>query len=440
MSQTLTLDILKSGQNVFLTGSAGTGKTHILNEYIKYLKKKEINPAVTAPTGIAASHLNGTTIHSFFGLGIKTNINDIDLDNLLQTKYIHARLTKLKVLIIDEISMVSPEIFQSLDKILRTFKFSPEPFGGIQVVLAGDFFQLPPVSKIKKDLKFVWQTELWKNSRIKTCYLEKKYRQNDEVLIKILDEIRAGKVSEDSMNVFRSRYKKKTTGNFQETKLYTHNLDVDRINFLELSKLTTPLQIFEATTSGSKKNVENIFKRSIVTRELKLKEGALVVFIKNNYEKNYLNGTLGVIKGFSKDSNYPIVEITSGREIIVKKDSWHLDNDGKIVGEINQIPLRLAWAITVHKSQGMTLDAAEMDLSKTFEAGQGYVALSRIKSIEGLKLMGLNKQALLVDENVLIFDKIMKKDSLEIFSQQQKKDQKAVKKIHHSFIKKISGS
>jgi len=160
MDQETALKILKTGQNVFLTGSAGTGKTFVLNKYISYLKDREVFPAVTAPTGVAASHLDGQTLHSFFGLGIKENINDYDLDNILQTKYLHNRLSKLKILIIDEISMVSPEIFEALDKILRAFKFSPEPFGGVQVVLSGDFFQLPPVSKTRKKIKFVWQTEL----------------------------------------------------------------------------------------------------------------------------------------------------------------------------------------------------------------------------------------------------------------------------------------
>lgn len=440
MNQDTALDILKSGKNVFLTGSAGTGKTYVLNKYIDFLKEREVKIAVTAPTGIAASHLNGVTIHSFFGLGLKENITDYDLDNLLQKKYLHSRLSKLKVLIIDEISMVSPEIFESLDRILRTFQFSPELFGRVQIIMAGDFFQLPPVSKIKKEKKFVWQTELWEELDVKICYLEKKYRQDDEVLINILDEIRAGKVSEKTMNIFRGRYKKNTIGNFQETKLYTHNIDVDRINFQELDKLDTKLRIFKAKTSGTSKNCEKILKRSILAEELKLKKGAIVVFIKNNYQQGYLNGTLGKIINFNKDTGNPIVEITTGEKITLDYESWHWDDDGKIIAEVKQIPLRLAWAITVHKSQGMTLDSAEMDLSKTFEAGQGYVALSRIRSIEGLKLMGLNKTALTINQDVLKIDKIMKIKSQENFKQQEQKEDAEIQKNHQDFIKKIGGS
>jgi DNA replication protein DnaC len=160
MKQKTALQILKSGQNVFLTGSAGTGKTHLLNQYIQYLKERKVKPSVVAPTGIAASHLNGQTIHSFFGLGIRDKIDDWFLDSLLQKKFLADRFSKLKVLIIDEVSMVSPEIFEAMDKILKAFKFSNRPFGGVQVILSGDFFQLPPVSKERKVKRFAWQAPI----------------------------------------------------------------------------------------------------------------------------------------------------------------------------------------------------------------------------------------------------------------------------------------
>ncbi|MCD5396776.1 MAG: AAA family ATPase [Candidatus Pacebacteria bacterium] len=158
MKQKTAFDILKTGKNIFLTGSAGTGKTFILKKYIKYLKERGIQPAVIAPTGIAASHLNGVTVHSFFALGIRDNIDDYFLDNLLQKKYLHNRFSKLKVILIDEISMVSLKIFNSIDKILRAFKFSDKPFGGVQIIVSGDFFQLPPVCKNNEIKKFSWQS------------------------------------------------------------------------------------------------------------------------------------------------------------------------------------------------------------------------------------------------------------------------------------------
>ncbi len=412
MKQATALKILKSGQNVFLTGSAGTGKTHLLNQFIDFLKERKINPTVLAPTGIAASHLNGQTIHSFFALGIKDEIDDWYLDSLLQKKYLIDRFRKLKVLIIDEISMVSPEIFSSMDKILKAFKFSDQPFGGVQVILSGDFFQLPPVSKKTKTKIFAWQAPIWKELNLQTCYLQEKFRQDDDKLIKILDDIRSGKISKDSYNSLQERHQKDLEINFRPTKLYTHNIDVDKINNQELEKINNPLQKFFSENKGSQKNIEKIFKSSLVLEELNLKKEAVVIFIKNNFEEGYINGSIGKIVDFDKNDNLPIVEIFSGRQIKVDREDWVLENDnGKIIASVSQIPLRLAWAITVHKSQGMTLEVAEIDLTKTFEPGQGYVALSRIKNIQGLKLLGINKMALQVSPLILQIDERMKKAS-----------------------------
>lgn len=444
MKQEIARKILRSGRNVFLTGSAGTGKTYVLNEYVKYLRERGIEPALVAPTGIAASHIGGKTIHSFFSVGIKEEIDGSYLRWLQKQPFLLDRFEELRVLIVDEISMVSPKLFLLMDKILRAFKHLEKPFGGVQVVLAGDFFQLPPISKTAKEsgeAKFVWQTQLWQKMDLKVCYLEEKFRQDDDVLITILEEIRAGAVSENSMEVFRSRYKKKLANNFSPTKLYTHNADVDKINDAEVDKLPGEPVVFEANTKGSKKNLEKIFKGSLVAEQVKLKKGAMVIFIKNNYEKGYINGTLGKVVSFSKADNLPIVEIFSGRKILVEMEEWLLENEkGEVKAVVEQIPLKLAWALTVHKSQGMTLDAAEIDLSKTFEVGQGYVALSRIRSIEGLRLMGLNNVALQVDQSVLEIDQAMKSHSLVIAEKVQKIGEQELAKMIEDFILSSGGT
>lgn len=441
MKQEIALKILASGENVFLTGSAGTGKTFVINKYIEYLKERGIKPAIVAPTGIAASHIGGKTVHSFFSIGIKEYIDDGYINWLTRQRFLSGRLRDLKVLIIDEISMVSPELFSSMDRILRVFKKTDEPFGGVQVILSGDFFQLPPISKERKEIKFVWQTELWQIMDLRVCYLEEKFRQDDEVLINILEEIRSGEVSEDSMNVFRSRYKKKLSNDFNPTKLYTHNVDVDKINKTELDNLPGKSLTFRALSKGDKKNVEKIFKSSLVAEEVRLKEEAMVIFIKNNYEKGYINGTLGKVVSFTEVGNHPIVEIFSGRKIIVEKDEWMVEDDrGNIKARVKQTPLRLAWALTIHKSQGMTLDAAEIDLSKTFEIGQGYVALSRIKSIQGLRLMGLNDIALKVDEQVLEIDSEMKRLSRLNAGEFNSLEKKELEKRYENFILHCGGT
>ncbi len=404
MKQKTALDILKSGKNVFITGSAGTGKTYLLNLYAQYLRERRVYPTIVAPTGIAASHLGGQTIHSFFALGIRDSIDEGYVDFLLDKKYLKSRFSKLKLLIIDEVSMISPEIFSSMDLILRGFKGTDAPFGGVQVVISGDFFQLPPVSKVAKEKRFAWQSPAWRALDLHTCYLQEKFRQDDERLIGVLDDIRSGKISASSEALLASRHEKELS-TATPTKLYTHNMDVDRINMSELHKLGGVPKLFVYESRGSAKNIEKIFKSSLVLEELALKIGAVVIFIKNNTEEGYMNGTTGTVLGFSPIDNMPIVRTTKGKKIKLEPEEWSLENDsGKIMATVSQVPLRLAWAITIHKSQGMTLDAAEIDLSKTFEAGQGYVALSRIKNIEGLRLMGLNAMALSVDPLILHVD------------------------------------
>ena len=414
MKQTTALNILKSGKNVFITGSAGTGKTYLLNLYTKYLKERRVYPAIVAPTGIAASHLGGQTIHSFFALGIRENIDEGYVEFLMEKKYLKTRFSKLKLLIIDEVSMVSPELFSAMDLVLRGFKGVDAPFGGVQVVISGDFFQLPPVSKQPKEKRFAWQSPSWKALELQTCYLEEKFRQDDNRLIDVLDDIRSGNISEKTDKALEARMDVSLSDDAKITQLYTHNADVDRINLAELDKLEGEEKLYVYESKGTAKNIDKIFKSSLVLEELRLKKGALVIFIKNSPDGEYVNGTTGVVQSFSPIDKMPIVITTDGRKVKLDLEDWSLENDsGKVTATVSQVPLRLAWAITIHKSQGMTLDAAHIDLSKTFEVGQGYVALSRIKSIEGLSLLGLNPMALRVDPLILHIDDRIKQASVK---------------------------
>ena len=438
--QNTALNILKTGNNVFITGSAGTGKTYLLNQFIFYLKSRKIVPTIVAPTGIAASHLQGQTIHSFFSLGIRDEIDDYYIESLLEKKYLQTRFSKLKVLIIDEISMVSPEIFSSIDRILRAFKNNDIPFGGVQTILSGDFFQLPPISKAAKDKRFAWQSPSWKELELKTCYLQEKFRQDDNVLISILDEIRSGNVSSNSLDILNSRHHKDLDIDFIPTKLYTHNVDVDRINSNELSKINSPSHLFKYKAEGTAKNIQKIFKSSLVLEEMTLNKDAVVMFIKNNHELGFVNGTTGVVVDFDKETGLPIVKTSYGSLIKLGLEDWTIENDsGNIVAKVSQIPLKLAWAITIHKSQGMTLDSAEIDLSKTFEVGQGYVALSRIKNIDGLRLMGLNDTALTVDPLILHIDDRIKAASKKASDEISALSPENLEQIFESYILSIDG-
>jgi len=414
MKQTTALNILKSGKNVFITGSAGTGKTYLLNLYTKYLKERRVYPTIVAPTGIAASHLGGQTIHSFFALGIRESIDEGYVEFLMEKKYLKTRFSKLKLLIIDEVSMVSPELFSAMDLVLRGFKGVDAPFGGVQVVISGDFFQLPPVSKQPKEKHFAWQSPSWKALELQTCYLDEKFRQDESRLIDILDDIRSGNISDKTNKALEARINISLSDDAKITQLYTHNADVDRINLAELNKLEGKEKLFVYESKGSAKNIDKIFKSSLVLEELRLKKDALVIFIKNSPDGEYVNGTTGVVQSFSPIDKMPIVITTEGRKVKLDLEDWSLENDsGKVTATVSQVPLRLAWAITIHKSQGMTLDAAQIDLSKTFEVGQGYVALSRIKSIEGLSLLGLNPMALRVDPLILHIDERIKQASVK---------------------------
>ena len=440
MKQQRALEILKSGKNVFITGSAGTGKTYLLNRYTRYLQERRIYATIVAPTGIAASHLGGQTIHSFFALGIREGIDEYYVESLLEKKYLKSRFSKLKLLIIDEISMVSPELFAAMDLVLRGFKSSSLPFGGVQVVISGDFFQLPPVSKMPKEKRFAWQAEAWRALELETCYLQEKFRQDDDRLISILDDIRLGEISAHSQSLLDGRLDITLAEDMHATRLYTHNVDVDRINLEALAALEGEEKHFEYESKGTQKNIEKIFKTSLVLEKLSLKKDALVIFIKNNAEEGYVNGTTGIVESFSPIDNMPIVRTSQGKKIKLDLEDWSIENEGgKAIASVSQVPLRLAWAITIHKSQGMTLDAAEIDLSKTFETGQGYVALSRIRSIEGLRLMGLNTMALRVDPLILHVDGRIKEASLKASAKIEALDAEALEQCFEAHISRLGG-
>lgn len=412
MTQKEALEILKTGHNAFITGPAGSGKTYLLNKYIDFLRKNEIGTAVTASTGIAATHLGGITIHSWSGLGIKNSLSDIEIQGLKERSYLKNRYRRMNVLIIDEISMLHNFQLDMLDRLLRAFKESDLPFGGVQVVFCGDFFQLPPVARADEPQKqFAYYSQSWQNSGLKICYLDEQHRQNDDLFLAVLNAIRSNAVSEREKAYLEARIGKTINGKIEPTKLYSHNADVDIENSQELAKIPGKEYCFKMEARGGENLVEIIKRGCLAPEVLRLKNKARVMFVKNNFEEGYSNGTLGIVESLSNENIR--VKISSGRKIDVPIANWMIEENGKIKAEIAQYPLRLAWAITVHKSQGMSLDAAKIDLSRSFERGMGYVALSRVRSLEGLSLIGFNETALKVNSEVLEFDRKLKKESEE---------------------------
>lgn len=406
MNQKTALEILKLGHNVFLTGAAGSGKTYLLNQYIQYLKSKNIKAAVTASTGIAATHMNGITIHSWSGMGIKDRITELDLRKLSRNRRVQRRMEKTKILIIDEISMLHAHQLDNVDKICRYLKEETFlPFGGLQVVLCGDFFQLPPVQKNRsEEVKFAYTSQIWQEMNLKVCYLDEQHRQKDDRMLELLNDIRGARVGEKTWEIILSRENKEIIGIDRPTKLFTHNIDVDAINNRELGKIREKPLGYGMRTGGNKKLIAFLKQSCLAPEKLILKKGARVMFVKNNFEEGFVNGTVGDVVGFNPENNFPIVRTLQGQKIIVSPATWEVLEDDISLAKIKQIPLRLAWAITVHKSQGMSLDAAEIDLGKSFEYGMGYVALSRVRKLSGIKLLGINDMALEINEKIYELD------------------------------------
>lgn len=440
MDQAKALQIMKSGRNVFLTGSAGTGKTFTLNKYIEWLREHKVPVAKTASTGIAATHMNGTTIHSWSGIGVKDFISRTGLLKLKDKKYLTKNTQNTHVLIIDEISMLHRKQLDLVNEVLQYLRQSAAPFGGMQVIFAGDFFQLPPVTSASEHSrdKMAFMSTAWVEAQPVVCYLDKQYRQDENELTTILNQIRQQEVPYESYEKLMKTADK--TFSIEPTKLYTHNADVDRINAQELNKLDEEPHQFECKTSGNKKMLEGFVKSLLVPQTLKLKKGAKVMFLKNNHELGVMNGTVGQVVSFSEDEDgkkLPVVKLMSGRILEVEPELWSIDNEkgGRLVS-LKQIPLRLAWAMTIHKSQGMTLEAAEIDLSKTFEAGQGYVALSRLRNLEGLRLLGMNDKSLMLDALALKADKRFR----ELSEEAERMADEALEKQFEAHILKSGGT
>ncbi|HVZ75826.1 MAG TPA: PIF1 family DEAD/DEAH box helicase [Candidatus Paceibacterota bacterium] len=439
MTQDEALAILKTGANVFLTGEPGSGKTYTVNAYVAWLHSHGIEPSITASTGIAATHIGGYTIHSWSGIGIKKHLSSYDLDRIAQNEKVANRVRSAKILIIDEISMLSAATFSMVEAVCREVRENHQPFGGLQVLLVGDFFQLPPVvsredSKEEVDLfggskgleiepvveherresevrgsvsnlstQFAFSSSAWKSLNPIVCYLEEQHRQEDDDFLQILGAIRSGDIDDTHREMLAGRRKARAEAGI--TQLFSHNADVNTINDQELAKIGEPTRVFSMTSHGSERLIEGLKRGCLSPEMLSLKVGARVMFTKNDFAgRSYVNGTLGIVTGFAQ-TGYPVVRTNSGRSLVVEPVEWQIIDQGRVLAQITQLPLRLAWAMTVHKSQGMSLDAAHMDLSNAFEYGQGYVALSRVRTLNGLSLAGLNERALEVHPEIIEKDR-----------------------------------
>jgi len=307
--------------------------------------------------------------------------------------------------------MLSAKTLDAVEQIVRYFIDRTRPFWGLQVVVCGDFFQLPPISRygsggMGQDWQWIFarQSDIRKDMEFSVCYLTEQHRQQDNAFLSLLDKIRSNEIDEEVISVLNSRLNQELGLDITPTKLYTHNIDVDRINNLELAKISQPEHVFDMSTKWTAALVQSLQKGILAVNDLVLKKWASVMFIKNSTDGAYMNGTLWTVIWFDDEKWYPLVKIKSWKIIMAKPETRTIDDGDKIVARATQIPLKLAWAITVHKSQWMSLDAAEIDLSKVFEYGQAYVALSRVRTLDWLRLVWLNEKKLEVHPEVLWAD------------------------------------
>jgi ATP-dependent DNA helicase PIF1 len=410
MRQKQALAVMMNGANVFLTGAPGAGKTYVLNDFIQRAMRSGKRLAVTASTGIAASHIGGTTIHSWSGLGILDSLSTDELRRLGASDRLIKRYNNVDILVIDEVSMLHGARLDMVNQLAKVLRGNDAPFGGLQVILVGDLFQLPPVSRGSLETDFVHLSAAWAELNPAICYLTEQHRQSsNDRLLELLEAMRQGAFEAQHQEWLQDRVGQQPAEDVIVTKLYSHNLDVDAINQRHLAALPGESRSFEMFAKGNKAKVEQLGKGLLAPPVLTLKVGAEVMFVANNFAEGFVNGSRGQVMDF--DDGWPVVRLLRGKELRVEPHSWSLTEDGRVRAEISQLPLRLAWAITIHKSQGMSLDAAEIDLSKAFTPGMGYVALSRVRSLDGLYLQGLNRMALNLHGGIYELDNLLREAS-----------------------------
>ena len=440
MTQAQAITILKTGANVFLTGEPGSGKTHTVREYVSYLKSFGIDPAITASTGIAATHIHGQTIHSWSGIGIREYLSAYDIDIIASKEHVAKRIRNAKVLIIDEISMLSAGTLDMVDAVCKSVRQQSAPFGGLQVILVGDFFQLPPVSRADNEAGFAYQSRSWQSLDLIVCYLTEQHRQEDRAYLSLLCALRANTIDETHHTQLQSRLITDKEIPTDSTKLFTKNIAVDAFNDEALARILGSSHVYEMETKGGRVLVESLKKGCLSPERLVLKKGAIVMCTKNNTGLGVVNGTLGAVIDFDRESGYPIIRTYDGERITITPVDWVIEEEGKIKASITQVPLRLAWAITVHKSQGMSMDSAVIDLRDVFTYGQGYVALSRVRTLSGLHLYGYNEQALQVHPEILRVDASFRESTAKAERAFGALGQNDIETMHTNFISAIGGS
>lgn len=441
--QQAVIDCALTGQSLFFTGSAGTGKSFVLRTLVKALKAKHGASAVfvTAPTGVAACNVGGITLHSFAGVGLGKESATSLANMVAKHDGKAAKWNQCQVLVIDEVSMLDGHLMDKLDAVGRRARYRPDaPFGGIQLVLCGDFYQLPPVG-VDRTTCFAFESQAWKRAVTRTFQLTHVYRQRDPVFVQCLNDLRMGVVSDATartLTATRNHSLVQTTedgATVVPTRLYSHNVDVDRENLARLKDLPGGTLTYKARDKARTEAARRQMERLPASEVLQLKVGAQVILTKNIAVGNGLaNGTRGVVVRFETKSfddpyiphptpydgntdesywadvaicRYPVVRflLANGTTYLrrIESETWTIEDGSKLLAERTQLPLRLAWALSIHKAQGMTIGLLETNVGRCFDYGQCYVALSRATSLETLRVQGFDARRVRVHPKVVAF-------------------------------------
>jgi ATP-dependent DNA helicase PIF1 len=403
LDQAACVSDIAKGENVLVTGAAGTGKSHLLS-YLRENYKGRMR--VVATTGVAALNVHGATLHSWAGIG--TGEGDL-FKTVENNQKALKRITNAKILAVDEVSMLDGNLLDKLDKLFKYVRQNNEPFGGIQMIFFGDFLQLPPVSK--SNPLFAFEVESWWEANVRVHELMTVMRQSDREFVEVLMKVREGIVDKQVKTFLSPRIGAKDTDPLIEPViLECKNVDVDEINTQRLAKISSKVKTFTAKDSGNEKYFPTLDKNCLAPRVLDLKEGAQVMLLKNlDVGGGLVNGSIGVVKRMADD--FVTVQF-SNDNVDVELAEWEIrDGDNHILAKRTQIPLRLAYAITIHKSQGCTLSKAKVNLRNAFAPGQAYVALSRIKSLDGLFIEEIDWRRVRAEPRATNFHKLVRENS-----------------------------
>lgn len=458
LSQKKVLDLVLRRENVFFTGAAGTGKSHllkILQDLFCAMDKGE-KICFTAPTGVAACNISGLTLHSWSGIGLGSDSIEQLIGQVMRNRPAVTRWLETEILVIDEISMLSGELLDKLDILGRRTRNSLAPFGGLQVIFCGDFFQLPPVG-LGKQSTFAFESSVWREvfegHPERLVVLEKVFRQKDDpTFLRVLEEMRLGQVSSQSHSLLQRKVleaqqqKQPQAGGEEEahegsrvrpTKLFSTNKDVDRVNLEELERLAQSSsrlkskarsdreeeevengRLFVAVDDGREPYINQLRQGTKAAQQIVLRIGAQVMLLKNlSPAEGLVNGARGTVLGFEKANGrsafYPYLPVVKFQVMIGKEsreevrvighESWEVKQGDRVLASRIQIPLILAWALSIHKAQGMTIPFLEVSMKGIFECGQAYVALSRATSLQGLTLRDFNPHAVRAHPKVKAF-------------------------------------